>query len=111
MNNGLAGAPADAALRSALASVMDPEVGMNIVMVLPAPGSTVPGHGPLMIRGFFGTVISLERAVALGWRWGYLARFLSGLGALVLMAAGALILLAAGGLQPGTAAHAARTDR
>jgi len=38
-------------------------------------------HGPLMVCGFFGTVISLERAVALGRRWGYCAPLLTGLGA------------------------------
>ncbi|HVW89663.1 MAG TPA: hypothetical protein VHC01_09370, partial [Gaiellaceae bacterium] len=30
-------------------------------------------HGPLMVFGFLGTVISLERAVALRRPWGYLA--------------------------------------
>ena len=38
-------------------------------------------HGPLMVSGFFGTVISLERAVALSRRWAYLAPLLAGLGA------------------------------
>src|SRR5665647_1134002 len=38
-------------------------------------------HGPLMASGFFGTVISLERAVALSRRWGYLGPLLCGLGA------------------------------
>ena len=38
-------------------------------------------HGPLMACGFFGTVIGLERAVALSRRWGYLAPLLTGLGA------------------------------
>ena len=38
-------------------------------------------HGPLMVCGFFGTVIGLERAVALSRRWGYLAPLLTGLGA------------------------------
>jgi hypothetical protein len=33
------------------------------------------GHGALMIAAFFGTVISLERAVALGRAWPYLALF------------------------------------
>ena len=28
-------------------------------------------HGPLMVGGFLGTLIGLERAVALGRRWGY----------------------------------------
>jgi hypothetical protein len=30
-------------------------------------------HGPLMVCGFLGTLISLERAVALGSKWGYAA--------------------------------------
>ncbi len=39
-------------------------------------------HGPLMIGGFFGVVISLERAVALGRRWAYAAPLLAGLSTL-----------------------------
>ena len=32
--------------------------------------STLPlQHGPLMISGFLGILISLERAIALGWGW------------------------------------------
>lgn len=42
-------------------------------------------HGPLMISGLFGTVIGLERAVALGPRWNYAAPTLSGLGTLALL--------------------------
>ena len=46
-------------------------------------------HGPLMVSGFLGTLISLERAVALGQRGNgrklyYLAPLLSGLGAVTL---------------------------
>lgn len=54
-------------------------------------GWSVPGtgfaalHGPLLASGFFGTVISLERAVALGRRWAYAAPLASGLGALAVM--------------------------
>ncbi len=36
-----------------------------------APVAAVLGHGPLMVGGFFGTLIALERAVALGARWAY----------------------------------------
>jgi hypothetical protein len=54
-------------------------------------------HGPLMICGFFGTVIGLERAVALGKAWGYGAPLLTALGGLLLIGgqtqAGALSLL------------------
>ncbi len=43
-------------------------------------------HGALMICGFLGTLISLERAVALGGRWAYAAPALSGAGALAIFA-------------------------
>ena len=39
-------------------------------------------HGPLMVCGFLGVLIALERAVALGQAWGYAAPALAGLGAL-----------------------------
>lgn len=39
-------------------------------------------HGPLMVLGFVGTLIGLERSVALGRGWGYLAPALNGLGVL-----------------------------
>lgn len=42
-------------------------------------------HGPLMVSGFLGTLISLERAVASGHRWSYIVPLLSGLGALALI--------------------------
>jgi hypothetical protein len=53
---------------------------------LPAiqPGLYV-AHGPLMVCGFLGTLISLERAVALGEGWSYAAPTLSGAGALALI--------------------------
>ncbi|WP_240646156.1 multicopper oxidase domain-containing protein [Georgenia sp. SYP-B2076] len=43
-------------------------------------------HGPLMVLGFVGTVIALERAVALGRPWGYAAPAASGLAAVALIA-------------------------
>jgi len=48
------------------------------------PGLYV-AHGPLMVCGFLGTLISLERAVALGKGWSYAAPTLSGAGALALI--------------------------
>jgi len=51
----------------------------------PVVPSLVVFHGPLMIAGFLGTVIGLERAVALGRGWAYAAPLASGLGALALM--------------------------
>jgi hypothetical protein len=66
----------------------------------------VSWHAPLMISGFFGTVIGLERAVALADRRAYLGPLATALGALALVAtaplaamllflAGSLVLLAA----------------
>lgn len=53
------------------------------------PAPTTPAlvafHGPLMVTGFLGTVIGLERAVALGRLWAYGAPLGSGLGALALL--------------------------
>ena len=63
-------------------------------------------HGPLMVCGFLGTLISLERAVALSARWGYAAPVLVATGAValdlgplgafgpVLIAAGSLVMVA-----------------
>ncbi len=46
----------------------------------------LPGlHGPLMLTGFLGTLISMERAVALQKRWTYAAPILCALGTLILV--------------------------
>jgi hypothetical protein len=58
---------------------------------LPA-ASLAPVHGPLMVSGFFGTVISLERAVALRERWAYGAPLFSALGALAAIVAAPVLL-------------------
>lgn len=42
-------------------------------------------HGPLMISGFLGALIGLERAVGLQKRWGYLSPALTGIGGLLLV--------------------------
>ncbi len=53
---------------------------------LPLLASTVsPNHGPLMVTGFLGTLIGLERAVALKRGWAYGAPLFSGLGSLALL--------------------------
>jgi hypothetical protein len=56
--------------------------------VPPGISSLPEAHGPLMTLGFLGTFISLERAVALGEAWGYLAPAAAGAGGLA-VAAGA----------------------
>ncbi|HRW04706.1 MAG TPA: hypothetical protein P5121_06415 [Caldilineaceae bacterium] len=57
-------------------------VGWNWPLLLP----TLPlSHGPLMINGFLGTLIGLERAVALGKRWAYLAPLSAATGTLLLV--------------------------
>lgn len=42
-------------------------------------------HGPLMVSGFLGSLIALERAVALGRPWAYLPPAVTGLGGVLLM--------------------------
>lgn len=59
-----------------------------LLLGLPAPveRGALPGlHGVLMVLGFLGTVIALERAVALRQPWGYLAPALLGAGGLTLL--------------------------
>lgn len=47
---------------------------------------TLPmSHGPLMVSGFFGTLIALERAAALDKRWAYLGPLCSGVGGVLLL--------------------------
>lgn len=58
---------------------------------MPQP-SLVALHGPLMVAGALGTIISLERAVALGRRWSYAAPLLHAMGGLLLVVGGPLWL-------------------
>jgi hypothetical protein len=51
---------------------------------LPTTAGLVAFHGPLMVAGFLGTVIGLERAVELGRLWPYVAPAATGLGAVAL---------------------------
>ncbi|MCQ3938493.1 MAG: hypothetical protein DPW18_15800 [Chloroflexi bacterium] len=44
--------------------------------------SLAMAHGPLMISGFLGTLITVERAVALKQRWMFIPAILAGLGSL-----------------------------
>jgi hypothetical protein len=58
-------------------------IGWEIV----GPAYALPlDHGPLMIAGFLGTLIGLERAVALGRTWVYAGPILTGAGALARIA-------------------------
>lgn len=53
----------------------------------PIVPSTLPAvHGPLMISGFLGTLIALERTVAMGKWWTSVGPLCTGVGALILIA-------------------------
>lgn len=56
---------------------------------LPAPAAAVTWHGPLVLAGFLGTLIGVERASAAPWRAAWLAPLLTGLGGLAVLASGA----------------------
>jgi hypothetical protein len=77
---------------------------------LPVPMEAALAHGPLMVCGFFGTLIGLERAVALGRAWTYVAPAAAGIGGAAalagapsplpqLLVAAASLVLAAASLQ------------
>ncbi len=50
------------------------------------PGRAVVDHGAIMIGGFLGTLLGLERAVALGLGWCYLGPAATAAGAILLLA-------------------------
>ncbi len=57
---------------------------LRVPMTLPLPvehANWISFHGPLMVCGFLGTLISLERAVGLGALWTYLVPLLTGVSA------------------------------
>ncbi|HPU13142.1 MAG TPA: hypothetical protein PLQ19_05050 [Aeromicrobium sp.] len=59
-----------------------------LLLKLPAPLDVerLPKvHGMLLVLGFLGTLISLERAIALRAKWGFLAPALLGIGAVLLV--------------------------
>ncbi len=64
--------------------------GLQRIGVSIDAGRAMGWHGPLMVSGFFGTVIGLERAVALARPWPYLAPIASAAGALLLLAGSAV---------------------
>lgn len=63
-------------------------VGALEARVLPGPAASrlAGGHGLLMVFGFLGTLIALERAVALGRPWGSIAPIAASLGGVALVA-------------------------
>jgi hypothetical protein len=75
------------------------------VVVPDVAASAAALHGPLMISGFFGVVIALERAVAVRAAWAYLGPLLAGIGVVAALAgattapwlfvAGSVVLVAA----------------
>ncbi|MGQ9841751.1 MAG: hypothetical protein ACUVR4_14830 [Anaerolineae bacterium] len=76
---------------------------LRIGWALPAPDRLAAAHGPLMVSGFLGTLIGLERAVALAAlnrRWAYVAPIFAALGAITSLLALPIgpILLTAGSL-------------
>jgi hypothetical protein len=52
---------------------------------LEVPGTAIALHGPLMVSAFLGSVISLERAAAIGRLWAYAAPLASGLSGVFLL--------------------------
>jgi hypothetical protein len=89
---------------AALAMALGLWTGLQRLGVLPFSESLSPAelHGALMISGFLGTVISLERAVAMGRWWAYGAPAASAAGALLLAGgfgrAGAFAFILAGAI-------------
>lgn len=75
---------------------------LRLGLTVPAPGHLEAAHGPVLVLGFVGTLVALERAVALGTGWALLAPACAGTGGLVLLAAGpapmGMLLLSAGGV-------------
>ena len=66
---------------------------------LPAPTAGIAWHGALMASAFFGTLIALERAVAMGRLWAYAAPAANAAGGIALLAGygnAALALFVAG---------------
>lgn len=58
-------------------------IGWNVG---PLPPGAVVHHGPLMLAGFLGTLIGLERAVSSHRRWAYAAPILTGVSGIALIA-------------------------
>jgi hypothetical protein len=59
---------------------------VRLGVALPAASQGIAWHGTLMASAFFGTLIALERAAAIGRLWAYLAPAASGAGGIVILA-------------------------
>jgi hypothetical protein len=59
--------------------------GLARLTPLDVPLNVLAFHGALMVCAFFGTLIALERAVALGRLWAYAAPLCTGIGGLALL--------------------------
>lgn len=95
------GACALAAMASLVAAMWGGLARMGLPVAFQPPGWLTDAHGPLMLNGFFGTVISLERAVAYDRMRGYLPPFLTALGVVVTTFGGGVVgpwLVVAGSL-------------
>ncbi len=81
---------------------------LRLGWALPRPDDSFGAlHGPLMICGFLGTLIGVERAVALGRAWAYAAPLLSAAGVVALLLGGPpgtapVLMTAAGALLTAT---------
>ena len=67
--------------------------GALVLIGTPMPAASTQfggSHGVLMTLGFLGTLIALERAVALGRPWGYAAPLLTGAGGVAIVSGAAL---------------------
>ena len=90
----LARAPQAVLLAAAGLALLLGLTGALVLLGLSMPEAALPlggAHGLLMAFGFLGTLVTLERAVALGRRWGYLAPLASVAGAAALVV-GATVL-------------------
>jgi hypothetical protein len=96
LNRPVGAAPADLApwqripmlvlgFASLLLGLLAGEARVGWAVPLPRP-ELILLHGPLMVSGFLGTLIGLERAVAVGRRFAYLGPAASAAGAVVLIA-------------------------
>lgn len=64
---------------------------LRLGWLLPAIPKLIMAHGPLMVCGFLGTLIPLERAVAIRKKWMFSAPILTALGWIVLLISSSIL--------------------